>query len=106
MENIEELKKLLKNHAGVLDIFEGLLTASVLLDYKINLKKIEHNNQIYFAVTFNLKEKEIHLDFSFSNKNELINICTCRGDCNAVEYGDSYEKFIKTIDCFKNILLS
>jgi hypothetical protein len=106
MDDLFKLRELLEKKQDLFEFFDGLVTAAILLGYTVSAKEIGHKKYIYFATTFMNKKKEIHLDFSFNKSGELISICTCSGDCNSASFGDKYEKFNSTIDCFKNLLLS
>jgi hypothetical protein len=105
MEKIQLLREMLNRNSEVLVLFENLLTAAILMEYVVVVKELEHKKYTYIAVNFIKGKKDIHLDFSFTRKQDLISICTCRGDCNPAGHGEKKSDFIKTIETFKYLLL-
>lgn len=104
MENLILLNQLLQKNEDVLYSFDSLLVASKFMGYKIQVKKLDHKKNVYYAVTFNKKNKDVHLDFSFNNVGELLSVCTCNGDCKPLHFSSDEDKFIKTIECFRGLL--
>jgi hypothetical protein len=106
MDDLIKLRVFLEKNKEILEAFEGLVTASVLLGYVVSVKQMGHKKYVYFATNFINKKKEVRLDFSFEKNGNLVSLCTCRGDCKSVDFSDKCDGFKNTIECFKNILFS
>ena len=106
VENLILLNQLLQKNEDVLYSFDSLLVASKFMGYKIQVKKLDHKKNVYYAATFKNKDKdkEVHLDFSFNDVGELLSVCTCNGDCKPLHFSSDEDKFIKTIECFRDLL--
>jgi hypothetical protein len=104
LEDFYVLRNLLKENIEISETFEELLVAAKLIGYMVSVKKMEHKTNLYFAMSFSKNKKEVHLDFSFKKNGQLISVCTCRADCKSLSFNSEKDKFIKTIDCFREIL--
>lgn len=73
----------LLSYPDIVEEIHGILVASKLLDYKVNIRIMQDKDSFGICFDFNNEQQELHLDIFFNKDETLKEICTCRGNCRS-----------------------